>query len=258
MKEYINLFVASPMEQFEINEFITFNAPLLGSFKLSLTNIGFYLIIVSLLVLGLLYISSNNNNLIPSKWNIFQEGIYSSILNIVRDQIGPSKELYLPFIYTLFIFVLLNNLVGLVPYSFTPTSHLLMTISISVTIFLGVTILGLVQHGLGFFAFFIPAGTPLALVPLLVPLELVSYFARALSLGVRLGANIIAGHALLKIISTFTWQLTTAGPIIFIISLLPIAFLTALFGLELGIAFLQAYVITILTCSYLKDAIYLH
>ena len=258
MKEYMNRIVASPMEQFEIYDFITFNAPLLGSIKFSLTNIGFYLSLVFLLVLLILYLSSNNNNLIPSKWSIFQEGLYSSVLNIVRDQIGPSKELYLPFIYTLFIFVLLNNLVGLIPYSFTPTSHLLLTISISVTIFLGVTILGIVQHGLGFFAFFIPAGTPLALVPLLVPLELVSYFARALSLGVRLGANIIAGHALLKIISTFTWQLTTAGPIIFIISLLPIAFLTALFGLELGIAFLQAYVITILTCSYLKDAIYLH
>jgi len=258
MKEYIKLIVASPMEQFEIYDFIYFNAPLLGSFKLSLTNIGFYLIIVSVLILGILYISSNNNKLIPSRWSIIQEGIYSSILNLVRDQIGSSKELYLPFIYTLFIFVLLNNLVGLVPYSFTPTSHILLTIGFSVTIFLGVTILGLVQHGLGFFAFFIPAGTPLGLVPLLVPLELISYFARALSLGVRLGANIIAGHALLKIISTFTWQITTAGPIIFIISFLPIAFLTALFGLELGIAFLQAYVITVLTCSYLKDAIYLH
>jgi F-type H+-transporting ATPase subunit a len=255
---HLEFLVNSPLEQFEINDFVYVFAPILGFTKLSLTNIGFYLILMVVIVLGMNLLATNNRRVVPNRWSINQESIYGSVVNLVRDQVGPTNEIYVPLIFALFNFILFSNLVGMVPYSFTPTSHLVLTISLSTAIFLAVTILGLQKHGVGFFAFFIPAGTPLGLVPLLVAIELISYLARALSLGLRLGANMIAGHTLLKIISTFTWQMVVAGPVLLVVSILPLILLTALVALELGIAMLQAYVFTILTCSYLKDAIYLH
>jgi len=254
----INFLINNPLEQFEINDFVYILAPLIGFTKLSLTNIGFYLILVIILVLIINLFSNNNNKIIANRWSIGTESIYGSIVNIVRDQIGPVNEIYVPLIFTLFYFILLNNLVGMIPYSFTPTSHLVLTLSLSLTIFIAVTIIGFQQHGLKYFAYFVPAGTPLPLVPIIVLFEFISYLARAISLGLRLGANIIAGHVLLKIISTFTWQIIIAGPILLLISIIPLLFLTALAALELGVAILQAYVFTVLTCSYLKDAIYLH
>jgi len=203
-------------------------------------------------------LANNNRKVIANRWTISTEGTYGSILNMVREQIGVSNELYVPFIFTLFNFILFNNLIGMVPYSFTPTSHLALTISLSIAIFIGVTILGFQSHGLKFFAYFVPVGTPLGLVPLLVIIELLSYTARAVSLGLRLGANVIAGHSLLKIISTFTWNIVGAGPVLLLVSILPLLFLTALCSLEFGIAILQAFVFSVLTCSYLKDAIHLH
>jgi F-type H+-transporting ATPase subunit a len=184
--------------------------------------------------------------------------MYASIVSMVRNQIGNQNEIYVPLMYVIFNFVLFNNLIGLVPYSFTPTSYLIITIALSTTIVLAVTLIGLLRHGLVFFSYFVPAGTPLALVPLLVVIEIISYIARSLSLGLRLGANIIAGHSLLKIFSGFTSSAITIGPIIMICSILPLLVLTILYSLELAIAFLQAYVFTILTSSYLKDALDLH
>jgi F-type H+-transporting ATPase subunit a len=250
--------VSNPLEQFEINDFVFILAPIFGFTKLSLTNIGFYLILSVGLVISMNLLSLNNGSIIPSRWAINSESIYGSIVNMVRDQIGPAQEIYVPFIFTLFNFIVFSNLIGLVPYSFTATSHLVLAISLSTTILIGVTIIGFQKHGLGFFAFFIPSGTPAALLFLLVALEVISYVARAFSLGIRLGANMIAGHALLKIISTFTWKMVVAGPVLLLVSLLPLLFLTILAGLELGIAMLQAYVFTILTCSYIKDVIDLH
>lgn len=250
--------VNNPLEQFEINDFVFILAPIFGFTKLSLTNIGFYLILVVGIVISMNVLSRNNGYVIPSRWAVHSESLYGSILNMVREQVGSANEVYVPLIFTLFNFVLFSNLIGLVPYNFTATSHLVLTLSLSTAVWIGVTIIGFQRHGLGFFAFFIPAGTPLGLVFLLVAIELISYVARAVSLGVRLGANMIAGHSLLKIISTFTWKMVVAGPVMLLVSVLPLLFLTALVGLELGIAILQAYVFTILTCSYLKDAIDLH
>lgn len=176
----------------------------------------------------------------------------------MRSSIGPLHEIYVPLIYSLFMFILVGDLVGLIPYSYTITSQFVLNIGLSTAIFFSVTLIGLQRHGVGFFAYFIPAGTPLALVPLLVFIELISYLARAFSLGVRLSANMIGGHVLLKIISTFTWKLITGGLIMFIVGVLPLLFLIALGALEFGIACLQAYVFCILTCSYLKDALDLH
>jgi len=250
--------ISNPLEQFEINDFAYFQVPLFSAAKFSLTNIGFYLILVLFLIISVNLLTTNNQRIVPSRASISQEAMYGSILGMVREQLGVVNEIYTPLIFVFFNFVLFSNLVGLVPYSFTPTSHLIITIGLSTTILIAVTIIGLVRHGLVFFSYFVPAGTPLGLVPLLVVLELISYLSRALSLGLRLGANIIAGHTLLKIFSTFAYGITKAGPLMLLISLLPLGFLTILYGLELGIAFLQAYVFTLLTCSYIKDAIDLH
>jgi len=175
---------------------------------------------------------------------------------MVREQLG--KEIYLPFIYSTFLFILVANLIGNVPYSYAITSSIVVSIGLSFTIIIGVTILGLSIHKIHFFSFFIPAGTPLALVPLLVLIELISYIARAFSLGIRLFSNITAGHTLLKILSTFLYQMFSSGVVIAIITLIPFALFLAIIGLELAVSFIQAYVFTLLLLSYIKDAIDLH
>jgi F-type H+-transporting ATPase subunit a len=166
--------------------------------------------------------------------------------------------MYFPFIYTIFIFILINNLIGMVPYSFASTSHFVLTFAISFTIVLGATILGFQKHGLEFFSLLVPAGCPLALLPLLVFIEFISYLARNISLGLRLAANILSGHMLLNILSGFTYNIMTSGLIAFFLGLLPLAFIIAFSGLELAIAFIQAQVFVVLSASYIKDAIDLH
>jgi len=252
------IFINSPLEQFEVLPFISVNAPILGNFNLSLTNLGLYSLIVVFLVLGLHIVANNSHKLIPSKWSISLESAYASVHAMVRDQIGAANEIYTPFIYSLFFFVIIANLNGNIPYGFTVTTSVIVSIGLSVMIFLGVTILGLQIHGVHFFSYFIPSGTPLALVPMLVLIELISYMARAVSLGVRLFANMVAGHTLLKILSTFLYQLFTAGILVFIVTLIPFAIFVALIGLELAVSVIQAYVFCVLTCSYIKDSIELH
>jgi len=177
---------------------------------------------------------------------------------MVRDQIGSLNEVYIPFIYSIFFFVLIGNLVSNVPYSFAVNASAVVTLGLSVTIFMGVTILSLSKHKLKFFSFFIPSGTPLALVPLIVLIEVVSYFARAVSLGVRLFANLTAGHTLLKILSTFLYKLFSSSLIVAVLTLIPFTIFLGLLGLEIGVSIIQSFVLTLLTCSYLKDAIDLH
>ena len=177
---------------------------------------------------------------------------------MVREQIGSANEIYLPFIYSLFIFIIVSNLTGNIPYNYTIATSMIVSIGLSFTIFIGVTILALYRHKLHFFSFFVPSGTPLALVPLLVLIELVSYAARAVSLGVRLFANIVAGHTLLKILSTYLYKLFTGNIIVAVITLIPFSIFLALIGLELAVSLIQAFVFTLLVCSYLKDAIELH
>ena len=252
------IIINSPLEQFEVTNLLGLNAPIFGYLNLTLTNLALYCIIVLFLVISLHYIGNNNAKLVPSKWSIALESSFASINSMVREQIGSANELYLPFIYSLFFFILIANLTGNVPYSYTITTSIVVTLSLSFTILIGVTILGLYIHKLRFFAYFIPSGTPLALVPLLVLIELLSYSARAFSLGIRLFANMTAGHTLLKILSTFLLQMFSASLIIAVVTLIPFAIFMALIGLELAVSFIQAYVFSILTCSYIKDAIELH
>jgi len=158
----------------------------------------------------------------------------------------------------LFIFILINNLVGMIPYSFAATSHFILTFSLSFTVVIGSTILGFNKHGTKFFSLFVPSGCPLGLLPLLVLIEFISYLARNVSLGLRLSANILSGHMLLSILSGFCYNIMTTGFFFFFLGLVPLAFIIAFSGLELGIAFIQAQVFVVLTSSYIKDALDLH
>lgn len=185
--------------------------------------------------------------------------MYATIHSIVINQINTKKgQKYFPFIYAIFMFILINNLIGMVPYSFASTSHFILTFSISFTIVLGATILGFQKNKLQFFSLFVPGGCPLNLLPLLVVIEFISYLARNISLGLRLAANILSGHMLLSILSGFTYNIMTSSILSFFLGILPLAFIIAFSGLELGIAFIQAQVFVVLTASYIKDSLDLH
>jgi len=250
------LILNSPLEQFEVTSLLGLNAPIFGYLNITLTNLGFYSLFVLFLIISIHFMGNNETKLLPSKWSIGIESIFASINSMVREQLG--KEIYLPFIYALFFFILIANLTGNVPYSYTITTSIIVTIGLSFTILIGVTILGLSIHKLHFFSYFVPSGTPLALVPLLVLIEMISYLARAFSLGIRLFANMVAGHTLLKILSTFLYQMFSSSIIIAVLTLIPFSIFLALIGLELAVSLIQSYVFTLLVCSYIKDAIELH
>ena len=251
--------IASPLDQFEVRNLLSLDSPLLGNLHISLTNIGLYLTVGFFIALTLNIISNNYNKVVSNNWSISQESIYATIHSIVVNQINANKgQIYFPFIYALFTFILINNLIGMVPYSFASTSHFILTFSISFTVVLGATILGFQKHGLEFFSLFVPAGCPLGLLPLLVLIEFISYLARNVSLGLRLSANILSGHMLLNILAGFCYNIMTSGILFFFLGLIPLAFIIAFSGLELGIAFIQAQVFVVLTSSYIKDALDLH
>jgi F-type H+-transporting ATPase subunit a len=251
--------IASPLDQFEIRNLLSMEAPILGDINISITNIGLYLLISTFVILSGSVLATNYNKIISNSWSISQETLYATIHSIVTNQINSVKgQLYFPFIYALFVFILINNLIGLVPYSFASTSHFVLTFGLSFTIVLGATILGFQKHGLEFFSLLVPAGCPLGLLPLLVLIEFISYLARAVSLGLRLAANIVSGHMLLHILAGFTYNIMTSGFIFFFLGLMPLAFIIAFCGLELGIAFIQAQVFVVLTSSYIKDGLDLH
>ena len=258
MRAFDHLFIFSPLSQFEVSNLIGVNAPILGNLHLNLTNLSLYSIFVFLTIIGLHIYANNDNKIIPNNWSISFETSFQSLNTMVREQIGANMEIYFPFIYSIFFYILIANLISNVPYSFAVTASGVVSLGLSLTIFIGVTILALSIHGIKFFSFFIPSGTPLALVPLLVLIELVSYLARAVSLGVRLFANLTAGHTLLKILSTYLFKLFTGNLLIAILTLIPFAIFLALVGLEIAVSLIQAFVFTLLVCSYLRDAIELH
>nr|YP_009310458.1 ATP synthase F0 subunit a [Pyramimonas parkeae]AOT98939.1 ATP synthase F0 subunit a [Pyramimonas parkeae] len=252
----MNIFLYSPLEQFNIDSYITLS---LGYIDFSITNAFICFFVASCTFLYLLSLATNRGGmLIPTHIQSLIELIYEFLLNLVKEQIGEKGKVFFPFIFTLFTFLVSCNLIGMVPYSFTVTSHFIVTFGLSVSVFVGMTLVGFYTHGLHFFSFLLPPGAPLILAPLLVVLELVSYSFRAISLGVRLFANMMAGHTLVKILAGFSWTMMSAGGLLAIASLIPFGIVFALTGLEIGVAILQAYVFTILTCIYLNDAIHLH
>ena len=188
---------------------------------------------------------------IPGRWQILAELSYEFIARLVSDNIGKDGKPYFSLIFTIFMFVLFGNFLGMLPYSFTFTSHIAVTLSMALVIFVLVTIIAFFKHGIRFFSFFLPAGVPIFLAPLMIVIEVISYFTRPFSLSIRLFANMMAGHTLLKVVGGFVFPLGILG-------FVPLAGLVAITGLEFLIAFLQAYIFTILTCIYINDAINLH
>lgn len=244
----------SPLEQFEI-------VPLLFCFagnKFVFTNSSYFLILVITLTLLFFYLCTLNNTIVPNRWQSISEMIFEFVQNLTFESLGNKGSNFFPILFTTFMFVFSCNILGMVPYTFTVTSHIIFTFSLGMTTFVGLNIIGLMRHGLHFFSLFLPPGAPLALAPLLVPIELISYVFRVVALSVRLFANMMAGHTLLKILASFAWKMLSIGGIFLIIQLFPLLIIIAITGLELAIAFLQAYVWTTLVCLYLSDALNLH
>ena len=246
--------MASPLAQFEIKKIIPLEV--LG-YDISFTNSSLAMLSTVILIFSFLYLGVRKLNIVPSRSQTLVESTFEFISNMINDNIGEAGLKYFSLIFTLFLFILIGNLLGMFPYSFTWTSHIIVTFSIAFFIFIGVTIIAIYKHGLvKFLKFFAPSGVPKAMLILLVPIEIISYLSRPISLSVRLFANMMAGHTLLKVIGGFVFVLAANS---FIIGgILPLAFLIALTGLEIVIAFLQAYVFAILTCLYINDAIHLH
>ncbi len=238
----------SPLEQFAIKRLVEIN---IGGVDASFTNSAAMMVIVVVLVTLFLTLSMRGNAMVPTRWQSIAELSYELIAKTVRDGVGLEGRKYFPFVFTLFMFILFCNLLGLIPYSFTVTSHIVVTFAFAAFIFIGVTILGLVRHGAKFFSLFLPEGVPIALAPLLVPIEIISYLSRPISLSVRLAANMMAGHTIIKVFAGFVVALGLFG-------IAPFVFLILLYALETMIAFLQAYVFAVLTCLYLNDSIHLH
>lgn len=254
--------VTSPLEQFEIIPFFPMK---IGDLYFSFTNPSLFMLLTLSLVLLLLYFvtKKGGGNSVPNAWQSLVELLYDFVLNLVNEQIsglsGNVKQKFFPCILVTFTFLLFCNLQGMIPYSFTVTSHFLITLGLSFSIFIGITIVGFQRNGLHFLSFFLPAGVPLPLAPFLVLLELISYCFRALSLGIRLFANMMAGHSLVKILSGFAWTMLCMNDLFYFIGDLgPLFIVLALTGPELGVAISQAHVSTISICIYLNDAINLH
>jgi len=240
----------SPLEQFEIKSI--FPAGGHGEIgTLTFTNSSLTMVAALVLISAFLILGMRRGALVPGRMQSLAEMSYEFIAGLLSDTVGAEGRRYFPIIFTLFMFILFGNLLGMLPYSFTFTSHIIVTFALALIVFIGVTVLAVVKHGLHFFSFFVPPGAPLAMWPLLIPIEVISYLSRPISLSVRLFANMLAGHTLLNVIAGFIGLLGVFG-------ILPFALVVALTGLEILIAFLQAYVFAILTCLYINDALHLH
>ena len=224
----------------------------LGEIDISFTNASLFMVISSITILLIFNLGSKKNLLIPNKMQLLAELSYTFISKMISDTAGSKARPYFPFIFTLFMFVLFCNMIGMLPYAFTVTSHIIVTFILASIIFVGVTFIGFLKHGMRYLKLFVPSGVPIVLLPLIVVIEIISYLSRPVSLSVRLFANMMAGHTMLKVFGGFVISLGLLG------GWLPLSFSVALTGLEILVAFLQAYVFAILTCIYLNDALNLH
>jgi F-type H+-transporting ATPase subunit a len=240
--------LANPVEQFKIEPLIPLE---IGGVNVSFTNSSLWMVVAVVLSTAFLTLSVSGRALVPGRWQSMAELMYEFVANMIRDNVGSEGRKYFPFIFSLFMFVLFGNLLGMVPYTFTFTSHIIVTFGLAIVIFIGVTIIGFARHGAGYLRMFFPHGAPLATAVILVPIELISYCSRPFSLAIRLFANMTVGHIILKVMAGFIIALGVFG-------IAPMAFLGGVTVLEFGIALLQAYVFTILTCIYLHDAIHMH
>ena len=244
--------MANPIKQFEINPLVELK---FGDLDLSYTNSALWMTIAVVLSIVVMSVAMRKKALVPSRLQAFSEIMYEFVANMIRDNVGSKGSQYFPLIFTLFVIVLLGNVLGLVPYSFTYTSHIIVTAALAFFIFLIVVAIGIFKHGFHFFSLFLPPGVPGWLMPLIIPIEIMSFVIRPVTLSVRLFANMIAGHIMLKVFAGFSTGMVSLGLAGVALGVLPMLFNSVLIGFELLIAFLQAYVFAILSCIYLKDTV---
>lgn len=237
----------SPLAQFEIKPI--HELPPFFGYDISFTNSSLFMVLAIMGAWMFFALAMRRQALIPGRWQSMAEGTYGFVQGVVRENAGEAGMRYFPFIFTLFLFILFMNLLGMVPYSFTPTSHIITTFGMSFVVFAGITLVAIIKQGpIGFLKHFIPSGMPIALIPMILLIELVSYIARPFSLAIRLAANMIAGHILLKVIAGFVFPLGIFG-------IAPLVFSTLITGLEVFVALLQAYVFALLSSIYLGEAL---
>ena len=240
--------VSPPLEQFVVKPLVPIH---IGGLDLSYTNAALLMTIVVALIMVLLLVPTRRAALVPTRLQSVAELAYEFVANMVRENVGHDGFEYFPLVFSIFMFILFANFIGLIPYSFTITGQIAVTFGLAIFVFVLVTIIGVVRHGFHFLHLFFPPGAPVFMAPVLVPIEIISYLSRPVSLGIRLFANMMAGHTMMAVFAGFTITLGLFG-------FLPIAINVAMFALEIIVCALQAYVFTILTCLYLRDAIHLH
>ena len=238
-----------PLHQFEISNI--YDIKFQGT-DISFTNSSLSMVLAVSIASIFFFLGSRKNGEVPGKLQILVEMSYEFIANMVKDNVGTGGKVFFPFIFSLFLFILFGNVLGMVPYNFTYTSHIIVTFGLAGFIFVAVTVIGIIKHGISFLKFFVPSGVPISLLPILIPIEIISYFVRPISLSLRLFANMMAGHTMLKVFASFIVLLGILG------GWAPLLLVVVLTGFEIMIAVLQAYVFTILCCLYLNDALNLH
>ena len=242
-----------PIHQFHINTIVPIHV---GGYDLSFTNSALFMVVVVVLASGFLMFSTAGRALVPTRMQSISEMTYEFVASMLRDAAGNQGMRFFPFVFTIFMFVMVANLLGLFPYFFTVTSHIIVTFALSLLIVGTVVVYGIAKHGLGFFKLFVPSGVPVILMPLVVSIEVISFLSRPVSLSVRLFANMLAGHITLKVFAGFVVSLGALGAVGVAGAILPLLMAVAITALEVLVAALQAYVFAILTCMYLNDALH--
>lgn len=245
----------SPLEQFVIKPLVPLHV---GGVDISYTQSALWMTFAVIAATLLMTLSMRKKSVVPNRWQNVSEMFYEFVAGMVHENLGHAGRRYFPLVFTIFMLVLMGNLLGMVPYSFTFTSHIIVTGMLALFVFILATAIGFIHHGMHFFSLFLPKGLPVVLAPVIILIEVVSYLSRPISLSVRLFANMVAGHTMVKVFASFSVSMAAASAAGMAMAVLPLLFNVALIGLEIMIAFIQAYVFAILTCIYLKDAIELH
>jgi F-type H+-transporting ATPase subunit a len=242
--------VAGPLKQFEVKPLVDISFNIAG-YDIYFTNSALFMMLAVLVSVVFVRLGMGKKSLIPGRMQSMVEMTHDMVAGLMKENIGDEGKKYFPFIFSLFVFVLFGNLLGMIPYAFTFTSHIIVTFALAFFIFVTVTIIAFAKHGTHFFRFFLPEGIPFYIIPIFVPIEIISYFTRPISLSVRLFANMLAGHTLMKVMAIFTISMGALG-------ILPLLFNTVMIGFEIFVALLQAYIFTLLSCLYLNDALHMH
>ncbi|HEU4987774.1 MAG TPA: F0F1 ATP synthase subunit A [Rhizobiaceae bacterium] len=242
-----------PIHQFHISKLIPIE---IGGLDFSFTNSAAFMVATVVGAGAFLFLTTSSRGLVPGRLQSISEMLYEFVASMLRDAAGSQGMKFFPFVFSLFMFVLVANLLGLFPYFFTVTSHIIVTFALALLVIGTVIVYGFWKHGLGFLKLFVPSGVPVVLAPLVILIEIVSFLSRPVSLSVRLFANMLAGHITLKVFAGFVTSLSAFGAVGVAGAVLPFAMVIAITGLEILVAALQAYVFAVLTCMYLNDALH--